>query len=99
MVNMETKEIEALFERFSNQYGIPPNASKQVFIRLVKITLQYRDMLVSKGEKTLTVEETRQALDELLCVMQTKKHSKDVPTRLKNLITLWYDEIKMYLYH
>lgn len=96
---MTEPELEALFDTLAKRYGISPIGSKQIFTLLVKITLKYRDMLVRTGEKSLTVEETREALDELLKVMQVKKFSTHISNRIRQLVTLWHDELKVYLYH
>lgn len=96
---METKEIETLFERLSQAYGISPGGSKEIFTFLVTITLKYRDMLLVKGEKALTIDEVRNALDELLHVMESKKFSSDLSSRIQTLVTLWYDEVKLRLYN
>lgn len=96
---MDEKELEALFETLAKRYGINPEETKQIFTLLVKTTLKYRDLLVQQGEKPLTVTETRQAIDELLLVMQQKKFSSQVSSRIQQLVTLWYDELKVHLYH
>lgn len=95
----ETKKIEELFETLAKRYGVGPDGSKQIFTLLVKITLKYRDMLVELGEKPLTVEETRQAIDELLMVIQQKRFSPQISSRIEKLLALWLEELKVHLYH
>ncbi|MDO8527270.1 MAG: hypothetical protein Q7T03_06260 [Deltaproteobacteria bacterium] len=96
---METEEIEKLFDRLSQQHGIASEASKQIFTLLIHVTLKYRDTLVEMGEKALTVEETREALDELVYMMKENTFSKNVPDRIQNLVTLWNEEIKHQIYN
>ncbi|MBI5299110.1 MAG: hypothetical protein HY877_02275 [Deltaproteobacteria bacterium] len=96
---METKEIEDLFERLAKQYGVSPEESKPIFTLLVKTTLKYRDMLMARGEKPLTVEETRAALDELLHVMNKKSFSPNISPRIHELVQLWHDEVKIFVYN
>lgn len=96
---MNEEELEVLFAKLAKHYGIIPENSKLIVVRLVQIALKYRDMLVQKGEETLTIEETRKALDELMQVLQNKKFSDRIPSRIKMLVTLWYEDVKSYLYH
>ena len=96
---MKPEEIEALFEKLAHGEGTKLEASKPIFTLLVQIALKYREMLVQKGEKTLTVEETKEALDELLLVMKNKKYSDTISLRIRQLVILWYDEVRVYLYN
>jgi len=97
---MDEKELQNLFESLGKYFGNETTGpSKEVLSRLVKIALKYHDMLEQKNERPLTVGETKKALDELLHVIRQKKFAEETPNRIKRLVTLWFEEIKIYLYN
>lgn len=96
---MDTLTLEQLFLKLTERYGVLPAEAKQIFSILIDVTLKYRDALVTQKEPPLTVEDTQQALDELLYVFQAGKLSPNLPKRIHTLLNLWLEEIKVHTYH
>lgn len=96
---MTEEELKILFGKLTDQYGIIPENSKRILVILVDTAIKYRDRLVKKGEPALTVEETKKALDVLMQAMQNNRTSETIPPRIKQLVTLWLDEVKCHVFH
>lgn len=86
---MTEKEIDELYRHISSHFDVVPSEAKEFFFMFVQETLTYRDELVSKGEKPLTVDEVQEALNLLENVLLNKQPPKDVPPRLDILISRW----------
>ena len=89
-----TDDIKALFERIRSYFEGKDEASMQLFYMLVDETLKLRDELVEKGEESLTVEETREALNKFMNVLKTKEFPKEIGEREKLLVTRWLESLK-----
>ncbi len=93
---MNEEDLTALFFKAARNAGSVPEEVKCVFEKLVLVTLSYRDSL-KREQRVLTVEEVRTALDLFQETLRTRRLPETENPRLKDLVALWYDELKVYL--
>lgn len=92
-------DIKALFERISEHFAEADEGAQGMFQMLVSTTLRYRDILMHSTGTTLTVAETRAALDAFMEMLKTHKIRPDLDKRVKDLVILWLEELKTRVHH
>lgn len=95
MVTMDDDDIQKLFEKVSHHFEGADEGAKGMFSMLVKTALKYRDMLEHSSGEALTVAETRDALAAFMKVMQDHKIPDGLTKRVRDLVILWLEEIKL----
>lgn len=84
------EQIEKLFSDALAKFGKNiPTGTKEVFEKLIKQTLEYRDKLASQGEPPLTIAEVNKALNIFQKTLETGAFPKDIPNRLLPLLENW----------
>jgi len=96
---LDDKDIEALFDKVSEHFEGADEGAKGMFGMLVDTALKYRNTLMHSSGHTLTVGETRQALDIFMEVLKTQEMPKGLDKRVHDLIILWLEEIKSKIHH
>lgn len=95
----DDSDIKALFDKVSEHFGEESEGSRAMFSMLVKTTLNYRDMLVASTGFPLTVDETRRALQVFMEILKTRKFPRVLDKRIKDLVVLWLEELKMHVHN
>jgi len=95
----DEKDIQALFEKIAKHFGGVDEGTEAMFSMLVETTLKYRDMLMHSSGIPFTIGETREALNVFMEVMKTQKISQGVDKRIRDLVILWLEEVKIRVHH
>ncbi len=94
---MNEDEIRQLLLRVSNNVGQVPDDVRDVFSKMVTITLHYRDDLKNSTGTILTVADVRAAIGWLIESLHTKRLPETQNTIRLDLLKLWLDGLKPYL--
>lgn len=92
---MKPDRLKELINEVISQLDVPPEDSIRVFETLVRVTLAYRDVLKSESGITLTVGDTREALNLLLEFVNYQTLSRTPNQRAMQLVRLWIDELNL----
>ncbi len=90
---MDNQEIEKLFSQLETPPSVSPE-TKEVFATLVKTTLDYRDKVNKETGMTITVEDTRAALDLFLEFIQTGRVPSSKNQIILDLLKIWIKKFK-----
>nr|MBN2278483.1 hypothetical protein [candidate division Zixibacteria bacterium] len=90
---MADYNIDDFFGEFLDDRGEIPPESILVFRRLIKLTLEFRDNWKSRTGRTLTVGETRRALDIYLEAMNSGFLPSDMEPMIEELVRFWIKNI------
>jgi hypothetical protein len=96
---IDDNDIRELFDRVSEHFKDADEGTRAMFSMLVNTALRYRDMLLHSTGKTLTVGETRAALDAFMEVLKTHQIPAELDKRVHDLIVLWLEELKEKVHH
>lgn len=92
---MKPDKLKQLIEEVIAQFELSKEEGAQVFQILVKTTLAYRDVLKAESGTTLTVGETREALNLLLEFMSTRLIPRASSQKITQLVLLWIHELNL----
>jgi hypothetical protein len=90
---MKEDKLRKYFGELLQKEGYISSDSMAVLGKLIRVTLEYRDRIVSEKGQTLTVEETRVALDIFQTAVKTEKLPAKLDPKIRELIVLWFREI------
>ena len=93
--DIDGDDIKELFERISSRFDGADDGTKEMLAMLVNTTLKYRETLEHASGIPLTVGETRGALDAFMSVMQTRRIPDGLNKRIRDLLLLWLEELKL----
>ena len=65
----------------------------EVFKKLVRLTLKFRDKWLKEKNEILTVGETQQAIDIYIAILSGKHPEKIIDVKIDELVRLWLREI------
>lgn len=90
----ETDDISIVFEKIRKHFDGKGESEHKMFHTLVDTALKYRDELASSGEKPISVDETKKALDGFMKIIVERKFPDDIDDRSKGLVLRWLEELK-----
>ncbi|HQC50571.1 MAG TPA: hypothetical protein PLT05_02055 [bacterium] len=93
--DIDDNDIRELFGRISSRFESADDGTKEMLAMLVNTTLKYRETLEHASGIPLTVGETRSALDAFMSVMQTRRIPDGLNKRIRDLLLLWLEELKL----
>lgn len=88
-------DIKELFEKIAGHFAEAGEDSREMFSMLVMTTLKYRDTLIKSTGIPITVGETREALGVFMETLKTHRIRAGIDKRVKDLVILWLEELKM----
>ncbi len=90
---MSSEELQDFFNSIFHKESDVSAEEKSVILKLIKITLKFRDNLVRNTGEILTVEETKMALLIYQNVLKTGKVPANIEKKIGQLIRLWLEQI------
>lgn len=91
--------MRALFDRVAEHFEGADEGARGMFSMLVKTALKYRDILAHSSGEPLTVAETRAALDAFMETFESHRIPPAMDRRVKDLVILWLEELKLRVHH
>ena len=92
---MNNDEIQLLIKSLGEQIVIDNNAG-DILGTLTKETLRFRDKLLEENGLTLTVADTRMALEALEEFFQEREPSQKLTPEQAQLLQIWIDKITLF---
>ncbi|MCH8027965.1 MAG: hypothetical protein IID63_07565 [candidate division Zixibacteria bacterium] len=92
---MSKDDIKLLIKSLGEQIVIDNNAG-DILGTLTKETLRFRDKLLEENGLTLTVADTRIALEALEEFFQDKEPSQKLTSEQASLLQIWIDKITLF---
>ena len=92
---MSNDEIQLLIKSLGEQIVIDNNAG-DILGKLIKETLRFRDKLLEENGLTLTVADTRMALEALEEFFQEREPSQKLTSEQASLLQIWIDKITLF---
>ena len=92
---MSKDDIKLLIRSLGEQIVIDNNAG-DILGTLTKETLRFRDKLLEENGLTLTVADTRIALEALEEFFQDKEPSQKLTSEQASLLQIWIDKITLF---
>ena len=92
---MSDDDIQLLINSLGEQIVIDNNAG-DILGTLTKETLRFRDKLLEELGQTLTVADTRLALEALEEFFQDKEPSQKLTPEQSSLLQIWIDKITLF---
>ena len=92
---MSKDDIKLLIKSLGEQIVIDNNAG-DIMGTLTKETLRFRDKLLEENGLTLTVADTRIALEALEEFFQDKEPSQKLTSEQASLLQIWIDKITLF---
>ncbi len=92
---MSNDDIQLLINSLGEQIVIDNNAG-DILGTLTKETLRFRDKLLEENELTLTVADTRIALEALEEYFQKREPSQKLTPEQASLLQIWIDKITLF---
>jgi len=92
---MSKDEIQLLIKSLGEQIVTDNNAG-DILGTLIKETLRFRDKLSEENGLTLTVADTRIALEALEEFFQERKPSQNLTSEQASLLQIWIDKITLF---
>jgi len=92
---MSNDEIQLLIKSLGEQIVIDNNAG-DILGTLIKETLRFRDKLLEENGLTLTVADTRMALEALEEFFQEREPSQKLTSEQASLLQIWIDKITLF---
>jgi hypothetical protein len=90
---MSGEELQDYFNSIFHKESDVSAEEKDVILKLIDITLKFRDELVRNTGETLTVEETKMALLIYQNVLKTGKVPANIEKKIGQLIRRWLERI------
>ncbi len=90
---MESDDLRRFFAELLRDHGYIPTSAMQTMGKLIKLTVEFRDRWVLEHGETLTVGETRAAIEIYLKILKTDRYPEKIEPKLDGLIRLWLKEI------
>ena len=91
---VDDKDIFKLFSSLAEGTARADHAVRDVFAKLIRTTLNYRDHLLESCNVIVTVADVRTALDQLIPTLKTGKLPEMENKIQLDLLKLWLDEFK-----
>lgn len=92
---MSKDDIQLLINSLGEQIVID-NKAGDILGMLTKETLRFRDKLLEENGQTLTVADTRLALEALEEFFQDKEPSQKLTPEQSSLLQIWIDKITLF---
>ena len=92
---MSKDDIQLLIKSLGEQIVIDNNAG-DILSTLTKETLRFRDKLLEENGQTLTVADTRMALEALEEFFQEREPSQKLTAEQASLLQIWIDKITLF---
>ncbi|OGQ21909.1 MAG: hypothetical protein A3C46_01425 [Deltaproteobacteria bacterium RIFCSPHIGHO2_02_FULL_44_16] len=92
-------DVEQFLKQVIERFGDVSDGTKEIFKLLVETTLDYSENLKTSGNNTLTVGETKIALDAFMEIMKTHEIPKNLSGNSYDLVIRWLEEIKKTVHH
>ena len=92
---MSKEDIQLLIKSLGEQIVIDNNAG-DILRTLTKETLRFRDKLLEENGQTLTVADTRLALEALEEFFQEREPSQKLTPEQASLLQIWIDKITLF---
>jgi len=92
---MDTHKIQLLLSSLGEQI-ISDSHAGEVLSVLIKETIKFRDKLKEDRDVTLTVADTRSALEALEKYLQGEKWEKGLTSEQAALLQIWIDRITLF---
>ena len=92
---MSKDDIQLLMKSLGEQIVIDNNAG-DILRTLTKETLRFRDKLLEENGQTLTVADTRLALEALEEFFQEREPSQKLTAEQASLLQIWIDKITLF---
>ena len=92
---MSKDDIQLLIKSRGEQIVIDNNAG-DILGMLIKETLRFRDKLLEENGLTLTVADTRMALEALEGFFQEREPSQKLTSEQASLLQIWVDKITLF---
>ena len=93
--DMKTDKLRQLIQEVISQFDVTSEESERIFEILVSTTLAYRDVLRAESGTTLTVGETREALNILLEYISSHDLIQTPDEKINHLVRLWVHELNL----
>ncbi len=90
---MDHVDLRKFLGEFIKDHGDVSSDEMAVFGKLVRLTMQYRDEWKEKHDETLSVGETREAIDIYIKALQKGAMPADLDPKIDGLVRLWLKEI------
>lgn len=90
---LNNDDIRQFFADVLKEHGMIPTESMQVMGTLIRLTIDYRDQWLRQTGETLTVEETRQALDIYIQILNNATVAEVPNRKIAGLVAVWLKEI------
>lgn len=92
---MKPDRLKQLLNEVISQMDVTPEGAVHIFETLVKTTLNYRDILKVENGITLTVGDTREALNLLIEYINYKHLPQTENFKAFQLLKLWIHELNL----
>jgi hypothetical protein len=86
-------DLRRYFGELMKQEGEIPSEALAVLGKLIRLTIEFRDQWKKENNESLTVEETRAAIEIYLTVVKTGLLPNRLEEKIDRLVRLWLKEI------
>ncbi len=90
---LNNDDIRRFFADVLKEHGLMPTDSMRVMGTLIRLTIDYRDQWLKQTGETLTVDETRQALDIYVRILNGATITEVPNRKIAGLVAIWLREI------
>ena len=90
---MSKDDLQEYFNSIFHPDNEVSEGEKNIILKLIEITIKFRDELIRNTGETLTVEETRMALNIYMEAVNTGRIPANLEKKTANLIRQWFKEI------
>jgi len=86
-------DLRKYFGEIMKQEGDIPSEALTVLGKLIRLTIDFRDKWKAEKNETLTVEETKNAVEIYLNIIKTGMFPNRLEEKIDRLVRLWLKEI------
>jgi hypothetical protein len=90
---MDQQDLRRFFGDMLKREGSISSEALEVFGKLIRLTIDFRDQWKSKKGEVLTVEDTRKAIDIYTAVLEKGIMPDDLDEKINRLVRLWLKKI------
>jgi len=90
---LNNDDLRRFFADVLKEHGLMPTASMRIMGALIRLTIDYRDQWLKQTGETLTVDETRQALDIYTRILNEETVTEVPNRKIAGLVAVWLREI------
>lgn len=90
---MDQKDLKRLFGKMLKEEGYIPSESMAIFGKLIRLTIEFRDLWKAKKNEILTVEDTRKATSVYVSALKEGRIPENLDEKTAGLVRLWLKEI------